>query len=286
MAGGLWLGGLYLLTFPAWWELGRGGPAGVNLTGAFLLVPIGAAMLLAAPWLMRGTTEADRWLVRTLLGPSSPAERIRALEESRARAVDDSAARLRGIERDLHDGTQAQLVALAMKLGLAREKLHGTAPVNLVRITQLVDDAHRRAIETIAEVRTLARGIHPSVLDNGLADALTTLAARSAVPVELVTDIPERPSAAIETIAYFSASELLANVAKHSGARHATLEAVHVPGLLRIRVTDDGRGGAYPVPDGGLRGLAERVRTVDGHVIIDSPAGGPTAVTVELPSHA
>jgi signal transduction histidine kinase len=286
LAGGLWLGGLYLLTFPAWWELGRGGPAGVNLTGAFLLVPIGAAMLLAAPWLMRGTTEADRWLVRTLLGPSSPAERIRALEESRARAVDDSAARLRGIERDLHDGTQAQLVALAMKLGLAREKLHGTAPVDLVRITQLVDDAHRRAIETIAEVRTLARGIHPSVLDNGLADALTTLAARSAVPVELVTDIPERPSAAIETIAYFSASELLANVAKHSGARHATLEAVHVPGLLRIRVTDDGRGGAYPVPDGGLRGLAERVRTVDGHVIIDSPAGGPTAVTVELPSHA
>jgi hypothetical protein len=116
LAGGCWLGGLYLLTVPAWWELGQGGPAGVNLTGAFLLVPIGAALLLAAPWLMRGTTEADRWLVRTLLGPSSPAERIRALEESRARAVDDSAARLRSIERDLHDGTQAQLVALAMKL--------------------------------------------------------------------------------------------------------------------------------------------------------------------------
>jgi signal transduction histidine kinase len=239
-----------------------------------------------APWLVRGITEPDRWLIRTLLGPSSPAERIRALQESRARAVDDSAARLRGIERDLHDGTQAQLVALAMKLGLAREKLHATAPVDLARITQLVDDAHRRAIETIAEVRTLARGIHPSVLDNGLADALTTLAARSPVPVELVTDIPERPSAAIETIAYFSASELLANVAKHSGARHATLEAVHVPGLLRIRVTDDGHGGATPVPDGGLRGLAERIRTVDGHLIIDSPPGGPTTVTVELPSHA
>jgi signal transduction histidine kinase len=286
LAGGCWLGGLYLLTFPAWWELGQGGPAGVNLTGAFLLVPIGAALLLAAPWLMRGTTDADRWLVRTLLGPSSPAERIRALEESRARAVDDSAARLRSIERDLHDGTQAQLVALAMKLGLAREKLHGTAPVDLARITQLVDDAHRRAIETIAEVRTLARGIHPTVLDNGLADALTTLAARSAVPVEFVTDIPERPSAAIETIAYFSASELLANVAKHSGARHATLETVYVPGLLRIRVTDDGRGGAYPVRDGDLRGLTERIRTVDGHLTIDSPAGGPTAVTVELPSHA
>jgi signal transduction histidine kinase len=200
--------------------------------------------------------------------------------------VDDSAARLRDIERDLHDGTQAQLVALAMKLGLAQEKLHGTAPVDLARITQLVDDAHRRAVEAIADVRTLARGIHPAMLDNGLTDALATLAARSALPVELVTDIPERPSAAIETIAYYSASELLANVAKHSGARHATLEAVHVPGLLRIRVTDDGRGGASPVPGGGLLGLAERVRTVDGRIHIDSPDGGPTAVTVELPSHA
>ena len=124
VAGGLWLGGLFFLTFPAWWELGRGGPARRQpRPAAFLLVPLGAAMLLAAPWLMHGITEADRWLIRALLGPSSPAERIRALEESRARAVDDSAARLRSIERDLHDGTQAQLVALAMKLGLAREKL-------------------------------------------------------------------------------------------------------------------------------------------------------------------
>ena len=132
----------------------------------------------------------------------------------------------------------------------------------------------------------MARGIHPPVLDNGLADALATLANRSAVPVELITDIPERPSAAIETIAYFSAAELLTNVAKHSGARRATLEAVHVPGLLRVRVTDDGAGGARPVQDGGLRGLAERVRTVDGRIEIDSPQGGPTTVTVELPSHA
>jgi len=173
--------------------------------------------------------------------------------------VEDSAARLRSIERDLHDGAQAQLVALAMKLGLAKEKLQDTAPPDLTRVAQLVDDAHRSAIAAIAELRTLARGIHPSVLDNGLVDALTTLAERSAVPVELVTDIPERPSAAIETIAYFSAAEMLANVGKHSGARRATLEAVHVPDLLRIRVTDDGLGGASLAPDGGLSGLAERV---------------------------
>jgi len=208
------------------------------------------------------------------------------LEQTRAHAVDDSAARLRGIERDLHDGTQAQLVAVAMKLGLAQEKLAETGEVDLARVAQLVTDAHQGALEAIADLRILARGIHPPVLDNGLADALATLANRSAVPVELVTDIPGRPSAAIETIAYFSAAELLTNVARHSRARHATLEAVYVTGLLRVRVTDDGAGGAQPVTGGGLRGLAERVRTVDGRIEVDSPVGGPTTVTVELPSHA
>jgi signal transduction histidine kinase len=285
-----WLGGVFCLTFPAWRTLGLGsafGNAGLaSLSGSFSLLPLGVALLLAGPWATHGLTETDRWLMRGLLGPISPAERIRVLEQSRARAVDDSAARLRGIERDLHDGTQAQLVALAMKLGLAREKLQDGGSIDLSRVTQLVDDAHRGALEAITDLRTLARGIHPPVLDNGLADALATLANRSAVPVELVTDVPERPSAAIETIAYFSAAELLANVARHSGARHATLEAVHVPGLLRVRVTDDGVGGARAVPGGGLRGLAERVRTVDGRIEVSSPHGGPTTVTVELPSHA
>ena len=125
------------------------------------------------------------------------------------------------------------------------------------------------------------------MLDQGLGIALTTLAARSDLPVELVIDLPERPSAAIETIAYFCAAELLTNVTKHSGARHATLEAVHVPGLqLRVRVSDDGTGGARVDARGGLAGLTERVRTVDGKLHISSPPGGPTAVTVELPSHA
>jgi len=283
-----WLGGLFYLGFPAWWSLGlRGAGFGVSsLAASFALLPLGAALLLAGPWLLHGATESDLWLVRHLLGANSPDEKIRALKESRARVVDDSAARLRTIERDLHDGTQAQLIALAMKLGLAREKLSDGTQADLARATQLVDDAHRGIMEAIADLRTLARGIHPPVLDNGLADALATLRNRSAVPVELIVDTPERPSAAIETMAYFSAAELLANVAKHSGARHATLEAVHVPGLLRIRVTDDGRGGARPVQGGGLCGLAERVRTVDGRVEVDSPRGGPTTVTVELPSHA
>ena len=251
----------------------------------------GVGLLLAAPWLTNAAVSADRALIRSLLGPASLADRVRDLEVTRAHAVDDAAARLRSIERDLHDGAQAQLVGLAMKLGLAREKLgggtqEGLAPADLDRAVELVDAAHRSAIEAITELRVLARGIHPPVLDNGLADALATLAARSAVPVDVVTDIGDRPSAAIETIAYFCAAELLANVAKHSGARHATLEAVHVPGLLRLRVADDGRGGASPEAGGGLRGLADRIRTVDGVMEISSPRGGPTVVTVELPSHA
>jgi signal transduction histidine kinase len=296
VAAGLPLAGLFYLTYPIWQVFAGAGPGlgsghPVPLAASFLFVPLGAVLLLAAPWLAHPVSELDLMFIRGFLGPAAPdpaalTERVKNLEQTRARAVDDSAARLRRIERDLHDGAQAQLVALAMKLGLAKEKLEDIAPPDLNRVAQLVDDAHRNAVEAIVELRTLARGIHPSVLDNGLTDALTTLAARSAVPVELIADIPERPSEAIETIAYFSAAELLANVGKHSGAGHATLEAVHVPGLLRIRVTDDGHGGASLAPDGGLHGLVERVRTVDGRLDIVSPSGGPTVVTVELPSHA
>ena len=228
------------------------------------------------------------WTVYRL--PQDSVRRVRELEQSRANLVEDSAARLRRIERDLHDGAQAQMVAVAMKLGLAREKLggtlNGTVQPDLERVLELVDAAHRGAKEAIAELRDLARGIHPSVLDHGLGTALTTLAARSDVPVELVVDLPERPSAVIETIAYFCAAELLSNVGKHSGARHATLAAVHVARLLRVRVSDDGSGGARLEVRGGLAGLAERVRTVDGRLRVSSPSGGPTVVTIELPYHA
>ncbi len=289
-AGLTWVGGAAGLTAWIWWH-GSHPQSQRHLYLVILLMLIGAVALLVAPWLTNAAVAVDRSLIRSLLGPSTMAERMRTLQESRARAVDDSAARLRSIERDLHDGAQAQLVGLAMKLGLAKERLGGATQSGLTttdldRAVELVDAAHRGAIEAISELRVLARGIHPPVLDNGLGDALATLAARSAVPVELITDIGERPSAAIETIAYFCAAELLTNVAKHSGARHATLEAVHVPGLLRVRVTDDGHGGASVDAGGGLRGLADRVRTVDGRMDISSPRGGPTAVTVELPSHA
>jgi signal transduction histidine kinase len=217
-------------------------------------------------------------------------QRVRELEQSRAHVVDDAAARLRRIERDLHDGPQAQMVAVAMKLGLAREKLAdavtSTAPADVERALELVEAAHRGAKEAIVELRELARGIHPSVLDQGLGTALSTLAARSGIAVELVTDLPERPSAAVETIAYFCSAELITNVAKHSGARRATLEVANRAGLLRVRVSDDGCGGARVEARGGLAGLAERVRTVDGRLQLTSPRYGPTVVTVELPSRA
>jgi signal transduction histidine kinase len=261
-----------------------------SLPRMWLLCAQGVILLLVAPWVVRAVVALDRGLIRGLLGPASLAERVHDLEETRARAVDDSAARLRSIERDLHDGAQAQLVAVAMKLGLAKEKLgggqHGADEMDVKRALELVDTAHRTAREAIHELRDLARGIHPPVLDHGLGAALSTLAARSAVPVELVVEVPDRPSPSIETIAYFCAAELLANVAKHSGARRATVEAVHVPGLLRLRVSDDGHGGASLDRGSGLRGLAERVRTVDGRIDVASPPGGPTVVTVELPSHA
>ena len=231
----------------------------------------------------------ELWIAYRLLVAPLP-QRVRELEQSRARVVDDSAARLRRIERDLHDGAQTQMVAVAMKLGLATKKLRGmtdgTGQTDLDRVLELVAGAHSGTKEAITELRDLARGIHPPVLDQGLGAALTTLAARSDLPVELAIDLPERPSAAIETIAYFCAAELLANAAKHSGARHATLEAVHVPGLLRMQVSDDGTGGARVEALGGLAGLTERVRTVDGRLHLASPPGGPTVVTIELPSHA
>jgi signal transduction histidine kinase len=306
----LLLWGLPYLLFPIWWEILHVNGVVIHVPGwlawwkpdplvvagdvhslavSFALVPAGVAALLYCPWWLRQCNAVDGRLVGRLLGPPL-GHRVRELEQTRARAVDDSAARLRRIERDLHDGAQAQMVAVAMKLGLAREKLGGTitgtTEADTQRALELVDAAHRGAKEAIIELRDLARGIHPPVLDHGLGTALTTLAARSDVPVELVIDLPERPSAAIETIAYFCAAELLTNVAKHSGARHATLEAVHVAGLLRVRVSDDGAGGARIEARGGLAGLDERVRTVDGRLQVSSPRRGPTVVTVELPSHA
>jgi signal transduction histidine kinase len=301
----LWAAGLANLTYPFWWGLFRNHPPGVRLSpvlvatpfpgrvlhvatypGTFAAFAIGVVMVLVAPWVTRAVVSADRWLLRGLLGPGRLAERVRDLEQTRAVAVDDSAALLRQVERDLHDGAQIRLAALAMHLGMAKEKLGDDGdPLDVTGARELVDAAHRGAKDALAELRDLARGIHPPVLDNGLADALATLAAGSAIPVELAADIPARPTPAIETIAYFCAAELLANAAKHSRATRIGLEATGRDATLVLSVTDDGAGGADP--DGsGLAGLAQRVSTVDGRLEIASPPGGPTRVTVELPLRA
>ena len=265
---------------------------GVCVAVGLWLFVLGVILCAFGFWwgaLLFAVAALELWIAYRLLVAPLP-QRVRQLEQSRAHVVDDSAARLRRIERDLHDGAQAQMVAVAMKLGLATKKLRGmtdgAGQTDLDRVLELVAAAHRGAKEAVTELRDLARGIHPPVLDQGLGIALTTLAARSDLPVELVIDLPERPSAAIETIAYFCAAELLTNVTKHSGATHATLEAVHMSGLLRVRVSDNGCGGARVDASGGLAGLAERIKTVDGRLQVSSPPGGPTAVTVELPSHA
>ncbi len=250
----------------------------------FLVSVGGLVLLLAAPWAVRGAVAVDRVVMRALLGPTEGTARLAELERTRAVAVDDSAATLRRIERDLHDGAQARLVALAMNVGLAREKLaEGADPEEA---TKLLDTAHTTAKEAIVELRDLARGIHPPVLDAGLDAALATLAAHSAVPVQLRTTITERPEPAIETMAYFCTAELLTNLAKHSGARNAWIDVRSTGGRLVVHVIDDGRGGARVGAGTGLSGLTERVATVDGRLTVDSPEGGPTTVTVDVPLRA
>ena len=254
---------------------------------SWLVVPVGLVLLFAAPWVVHGLVRLDLYLMGRLLGRRRLQDRVRDLEQTRALAVDDAAATLRRIERDLHDGAQARLVALAMDLTMMRERLREEAP-DLAATRDLVDAAHTHAKAAIGELRDLARGIHPPVLDRGLAEALQTLAARSPVPVMVTVDLPRRPAPAIETIAYFCASELVTNVARHSGALQATMDATERDGALELRVCDNGIGGAGGGANGGtgLSGLADRVRTVDGTLSVSSPVGGPTVVMVRLPWHA
>lgn len=253
----------------------------------------GAVLLFVAPWTMRLVVYLDRRMMYALLGPGAQSSRLRSLEESRSKTLDASAETLRRIERNLHDGTQAQLVALAMRLGQAKEKLDQLATqddsADVTAVRQLVDEAHRGAKEAITDLRDLARGIHPPALDTGLENALATLAARSPVPTEVNVAVDTRPSPAIEAISYFCAAELLANVAQHAQATRASLTCAQHGPWLRIVVRDNGRGGAVLSRGGstssGLDGLVDRVGTVDGHLSVASPAGGPTAVTVDLPLH-
>ncbi len=221
----------------------------------------------------------DGVLVRTLLGASARDARIEQLQETRARSVDAAVEERRRIERDLHDGAQQRLVRLGMDLGLALDKFDEDP----AGARDLVGEAHREAQRAIVELRDLVRGLHPAVLeDRGLDAALSALAARSPVPVALSVDVPARPPASVEANAYFIVAEALTNVAKHAGARTASVDVRSTDGVLRIQVADDGHGGADPAGSG-LAGLADRAAAVDGTFSVVSPSGGGTIVTVELP---
>ena len=206
-------------------------------------------------------------------------ERIDVLETTRAGAVDVQESELRRIERDLHDGAQARLVALGMNLGLAEQKL--AADPDSAR--DLVAEARLGVQEALRELRDLARGIHPPVLaDRGLEAAISALAHRSVVPVSVEANVPERPPAAVETAAYFVAAEAMANAAKHASASRISVSIQRQPATLVVEVADDGRGGADP-SGSGLTGLRHRVEALDGRLTIVSPAGGGTTLRAELP---
>ncbi len=245
---------------------------------------IGVALCFTLPWLIRGVCWVHGMLITHLLAATPRDRQLAELRASRRAAVDDAAATLRRVERDLHDGTQARLVTIAMALGRAEERLAtGGDPGDLIA------EARAGAKEALTELRELVRGIHPPALELGLGPALETLTARCAVPVELRVQLPRRPSPAIEAIAYFSVAELLTNVVKHARATAATVTVL--PDSLRalaITVRDNGIGGALAsgvdaAGGSGLAGLAARAHAVDGTLSVDSPAGGPTVVTMVLP---
>jgi signal transduction histidine kinase len=263
-ADGSWLGGLR--------------PA--ELLGIALAGVLGIVLALAVT---RGLAAASGALARGLLAPGDRAEleaRVAAVEASRAGAVDSADARLRRIERDLHDGAQHRLAYVAMELGRAREKL-ADDPQGADR---LIAEAHEESKKAMVELRDLARGIHPSVLtDRGLDAAVSALAERCPVPVDVDVALDRRPPPAAETAAYYVIAEALTNVGKHAGGTRASVRASYDDGKLVVEVADDGRGGARRAAGSGLEGLAQRVDALDGTLTVDSPAGVGTTIRAELP---
>jgi signal transduction histidine kinase len=267
-----------------------------------VLFVIGVALtalgLAAGPVALRGYGG----LARLVLAPSGEAQlalRVAQLTQTRRETLDTGAAELRRIERDLHDGAQARLVAMGLTLDAAG-RLIDTDPAAARALLYEARDASARAL---AELRDLVRGIHPPVLaDRGLADAVRALALDSPLRVRVTgalsgspggpgerpdrPDRPDRPArlpAPVESAAYFAVSELLANVAKHSGAGAAEVDLWHADGSLRVRVSDDGAGGADAARGTGISGIARRLGAFDGVLVVSSPVGGPTVVTLEIP---
>jgi signal transduction histidine kinase len=258
--------------------------AGSAPTGAVAgLCAGGVVLFFIAPWVTRALTHVDLALARSLLAPSRRVDlstEVARLSVSRARVVDATDAERRRIERDLHDGVQPRLVSLAITLGRARAKFDADPE----EANRLLSQAHDSAKVALSDLRDLARGIHPSVLDDrGLDAALSALVAGSPVPVTVDVDLPGRPSRTNEAVAYFFVAEAVTNVAKHAHATHAAVTIRQGGSAMWIVVADDGTGGATATPGGGLAGLTDRLAAVDGTLVVVSPAGGPTRLEAMIP---
>ncbi|TKK90146.1 sensor histidine kinase [Herbidospora galbida] len=285
---GLWSLGLELLAIPlplvltdrtmsAWFvEVS-------TVPEAVLVMLVGVVSLVASLYALRGAALAHGWVARALLGTDDRKlllARNEDLRASRARGVNAAEAERRRIERDLHDGAQQRLLSVALDLGRAQAKFDDDP--QQARI--LVESAAAGAKAAIAELRDLARGIYPAILtDRGLDAALSSLAARAPVRVEVTVEITERPPAAVESIAYFVVAEALTNMAKYSEATEASVKVSRAVGRVVVEIADNGIGGAVIRPGGGLNGLADRAATIDGNLTVDSPPGGPTRIRAELP---
>jgi signal transduction histidine kinase len=291
LAAAAWGGSLALAAMPAYVDALPGDSAKfyffeVGNDGAqWVAAAVGAVgLLFIAPWLTLGIARLQRGMARSLLGPTPEAElaaQVTVAETGRTAAVDSAEAERRRIERDLHDGAQQRLVALAANLGSAREKLehHDTEEgVAMVAV------AHEEAKAALKEIRDLVRGIHPVILeDRGLDAALSAVVARSPVPVALDVKVDQRPPPAVESAAYFVVNEALTNVARHAMATRAPVSSARAGDRLVVEVRDDGVGGADATNGTGLQGLRDRVAGLGGSMYVISPAGGPTTISVELP---
>jgi signal transduction histidine kinase len=257
---------------------------------AFVAAGLGAVLLVIGYYTVPYLLRVHFLLVRSVLasGQGELAERVRVLTETRRDAVDKSAAELRRIERDLHDGAQARLVAMGMDLGT----IEALVEKDPAKAKQLLAQARKSSADALTELRDLVRGIHPPVLaERGLGDAVRALALRLPVSTEVDVDLAGRPEAPVESAAYFAVSEVLTNAVKHSGADRIWVDVHHTrehgtrghDGMLRIAVTDNGRGGAAIGAGSGLSGVERRLGTFDGILAVSSPAGGPSMVTMEIP---
>ncbi len=251
------------------------------LTSVLLLVLVvtGALWWFGIEPIMRARCAMDRWFLS--YGHAEVLEqRVQVLTETRAETLDHAAAELRRVERDLHDGAQARLVALSMTLGMADSMLESDPE----KARRLVSEARATTTAAIGDLRSVVRGIHPPVLaDRGLGGAIEALALDMSIPVEVTNRVGGRPPDPIESAVYFAVAECLANVVRHSGAGHAWITLTHAEGVLSAIVGDDGRGGADPQAGTGMLGVMRRLAAFDGTMRVSSPAGGPTVVTLEVP---